>query len=100
LLFPQNFALRVIEIESYLRSPFLVWKHRLQKMIISDDFDKKYIRIFLPIVLLLITLDFILIFFGIKLKLWLLYGSKYYLVDNYYLENLLYDNTKKTFRII
>jgi len=75
LLFPQNFALRVIEIESYLRSPFLVWKHRLQKMIISDDFDKKYIRIFLPIVLLLITLDFILIFFGIKLKLWLLYGS-------------------------
>jgi hypothetical protein len=59
---------------SQLENPILIWKHKLQKIMVTKKFEKIHIK-FLPIVFLLIVLDVILLFLGIKLYLWILYGS-------------------------
>jgi hypothetical protein len=59
---------------SLLKNPLLVWKYKLQKNISSNKFDKNY-WLFIPLVFLFITLDIIFMFYGVKMRLWFIYGS-------------------------
>jgi hypothetical protein len=59
---------------SLLKNPLLIWKYKFQKFIISDKF-KKIHWIFLPLAFFFIILDLVLIFCGVRLKMWLVYGS-------------------------
>jgi hypothetical protein len=58
---------------SLLKKPLLIWKYKFQKSIVSNKFKIHWI--FLPIIFFFIILDAILIFCGIRLGLWLVYGS-------------------------
>lgn len=59
---------------SALKSPLLKWKFKIQKRMIGDKFDKLY-WFFTPAVFLVIVLDLILMFYKIRLNLWIVYGS-------------------------
>jgi len=58
---------------SLLKKPLFIWKYKFQKAIVSNKFKIHWI--FLPIIFFFIILDVILIFCGIRLGLWLVYGS-------------------------
>ena len=58
---------------SLLKNPLFIWKYKFQKAIVSNKFKIHWI--FLPIIFFFIILDVILIFCGIRLGLWLVYGS-------------------------
>ncbi len=57
-----------------LKNRLLVFKYKFQKVIVSKKFEKIHF-VFLPIVFFFIILDVVLIFCGMKLGLWVVYGS-------------------------
>ena len=59
---------------STLKNPLLRWKFKIQKRMIGDKFDKLY-WVFTRVVFLVIIVDLILIFYKIRLNLWIVYGS-------------------------
>jgi hypothetical protein len=59
---------------SGLKNPLLRWRFKIQKRMISDKFDKLY-WFFTPVVFLVIITDLILMFYKIRLNLWIVYGS-------------------------
>ncbi len=59
---------------STLKNPLLRWKFKIQKRMIGDKFDKLY-WFFTPAVFLVIVVDLILMFYKIRLNLWIVYGS-------------------------
>lgn len=59
---------------STLKNPLLRWKFKIQKRMINDKFDKLY-WFLTPAVFLVIVVDLVLLYYKIRLNLWIVYGS-------------------------
>ena len=59
---------------STLKNPLLRWKFKIQKRMIGDKFDRLY-WFFTPVVFIVIVVDLVLLYYKIRLNLWIVYGS-------------------------
>lgn len=78
-----------------IKKPYLKWKFKFLNSIVTKDLSKINL-IFMVIVFSLIALDVILLFAGIKFRLWPLYCTLNLLYYFLTISKTLYTTTKKT----